>query len=140
MKHTCINCHFLAKEYRDNGGKPLSFTVSEKERKVANQGDEKFVNDTHSLKCHMGVWDEGLYANENSRIDCVSLIKRNNKCFYFPFDQSMMFDAAKELQKREQEFRQLKSSHMYTRIGLWLSSIALIAHAVIGILRLNEGV
>ena len=50
----------------------------------------------------------------------------------------MMFEAAKELQKREQENRQLKRSNMYTRIGLWVASLALLANAIIGILTLTK--
>jgi len=43
----------------------------------------------------------------------------------------MLFDAARELQKRESENRQLKRANLYTRIGLWIAAGALVANAVI---------
>jgi hypothetical protein len=84
----------------------------------------------------MGVWDEGLDPAKEQRLYRVNEVNRRNKCFFFPHDTGMLFDAARELQKREQENRQLKKSNMFTRIGLWIAALALLANAVIGILNL----
>jgi len=84
----------------------------------------------------MGVWDEGINHGKEQRLYRVNEISRHNKCFFFPYDRNMLFDAAKELRKRERENSQLKKSNMYTRIGLWVTALALLANAVIGILIL----
>jgi hypothetical protein len=120
MKNICANCHFLAKEYREqNTGRALSFSVSSDERNKAKHGENEFIGDMYSLKCQMGVWDEG-----------VSPGKEDNP--------SMLLDAAIELQKRQQENYQIKRSNMYTRIGLWIASGALVINAIIGIIRLSK--
>jgi U3 small nucleolar RNA-associated protein 14 len=139
MKQVCANCHFLAKEHREpNTGRVLSFSVSDKERHKAKNSINEFVNESYSLKCHMGVWDEGISPDKEGRIDRVNNVERMGLCFFYPYNQSMMFDAAMELQKREQEYRQVKLSNMYTRVGLWVASGALLVNAIIGLIRLSK--
>jgi hypothetical protein len=138
MNHVCTNCHFFAKEYRDNRGDVHTYCVSKEEREKANQGKREFVCDMYSLNCQMGVWDEGVCPDMENRIHRVSKLKREGKCFFFSYDPGMLFKAAQELQKREQEYHQLKKSNMYTRLGLWLASGALLINAVIGIIRLSH--
>lgn len=141
MKQICTNCNFFAKEFQEsNTARRLSSSVSKDERKKANQGNIDFVGDMYCLKCHMGVWDEGVSPDVINRINRVSILERKDKCFFFPYDPSLMFDAAKELQKREQENSQIKRSNMYTRIGLWLATIALLANAIVGIIQLTKSV
>jgi len=102
MKYICKNCHFLAKEYREeNTNRFLIFSLSKEERKKAGQGDIDFVTDRYSLKCHMGVWDEMVDPGKEQRLYRVNEVSRRNKCFFFPHDTGMLFEAAKELQKRE---------------------------------------
>jgi hypothetical protein len=47
----------------------------------------------------------------------------------------MLFDAAKELQKRQDENRQLKNSNSYTRAALWLAAGALVFEAIVEYLK-----
>ena len=69
MKHVCTNCHFFAKEYREpNTGRPLVWDVSKDERDKANKGDTNFIGGMYSLKCHMGVWDEGLTPDPTDKL------------------------------------------------------------------------
>jgi hypothetical protein len=131
-KLICRDCIFLAKDIReDNNGRVLTFSVKKDEREKAKEGDVNFVKDYCCLKCHMGVWDEGVSPGKDQRLNRVNEINRRNKCFFFPYHSDMLFDAAKELQKREQENKQLKRSNLYTQIGLGISAIALVANAII---------
>jgi len=58
----------------------------------------------------------------------VREIPRKGQCFFWPYDPNIKkFEAARELQKRDQENRELKRSLLYTRVGLWIAGIALIA-------------
>ena len=92
----------------------------------------------YSLKCQMGVWDEGVSPGKEDRIERLTNVDRKDQCFFFPYNPSMLFDAAIELQKRQQANHQIKRSNMYTRIGLWIASGALVINAIIGIIRLSK--
>jgi len=130
----CRNCHFLAKEIREEStGRPLIFSVSKEEREKARKGDANFVKNYYCLKCYMGVWDEGISPGKGQRLKRINEINRSNQCFFFPFHSDMMFKAAEELQKREQENKQLRRSNLYTRIGLWISALALLAYTIFNI-------
>ncbi|PPD41775.1 MAG: hypothetical protein CTY16_15460 [Methylobacter sp.] len=138
MKHICTNCHFFAKEYQDHAGHVYINCVSKEERTNANSGKRDFIKDMYSLNCHMGVWDEGINPDIENRVYRVSKINRKGKCFFFSYDPGMLFKAAQELQKREEEYRRTEKSNLYTRIGLWIASGALFANALIGIIRLYK--
>ena len=137
MKHICTNCHFFAKEYRDNNGTAYTNSLSKEERDKAKQGKKDFVSDSYSLNCYMGVWDEGVSPDLENRIHRVVKLNREDKCFFFSYDPSMLFKAAQELQRREQEYHRITKSNMYTRIGLWIASGALLINALIGLMRLK---
>jgi hypothetical protein len=47
----------------------------------------------------------------------------------------MLFPAARELQKRAEENSQMKSSNMYTRIGLWVAAGALAVSTLVEVLK-----
>lgn len=102
VKHTCQHCHFLAKEER-----PHSFSLSKAER-------ENIVNIVphYSLKCWMGVWDEGVAPHPAGREETILRVKRNDKCFFWPHQPNMLFKAAEVLQKREAEYEKMKRSNL----------------------------
>ena len=87
----------------------------------------------------MGVWDEGVTPGTDHRTKTISQISRTGKCFFFPYQEGMLFQAAGILQKREQENNSLRKSNWYTIIGLFLATIALIVNVFIGIIRLCSG-
>lgn len=136
MKQICNNCHFLAKEYREeNTGRTLTFSVSPIERSKAEGGNVDFIEEHYCLKCQRGVWDEGVNPGKENRLNIVNETKRKGKCFFFPYDPGMMFKAAEELQRRQQENEQLKRSNLYTRIGLWIAAIALLFSAIVTLFK-----
>ena len=47
----------------------------------------------------------------------------------------MLYDSAKELQKRQSENEQLKKSNRYTRIALWVAAGALALDALIELVK-----
>ena len=124
MQKKCINCHFLTKEA--DGHKN---TVNADERKKALNGNNEFINTNYSLNCYMGVWDEGVF-NDNNRINRIAKSKRLN-CFFYPHQPDMLFKAAMELQKRDQEHKELKRSYLYTRIGLLLATGSLLVMSLV---------
>ncbi len=135
-KKICRNCHFLAKEIRESnvGGRVLCFSVSGEERSKVNDGDINFVAEQYCLNCYHGVWDEGVIPGKENRLAVVNETNRHGKCFFYPYNPGMLFKAAEELQRREQEYKQLKRSNLYTRIGLYIAAISLFFSAIVWIL------
>ena len=136
MKAICRNCHFLSKEYREaNTGRVLVFTLTQIDREKIAQTPDEDMFEPYSLNCHMGVWDEGLMGGKKERDTMINLTSRASSCFFFPYNPAMLFSAAKELQKRQDENRQLKNSNSYTRAGLWLASGALAVNTILEFLK-----
>ncbi len=135
MKKNCLTCHFLSKEHREDNGRALSFTLTAKERESLLKDPISFDRGWHSLKCYMGVWDEGVSPVDPSEHKMLFSQDRGYDCFFIPHRASMLFPAAIELQKRTETDRQLKTSYKYTVIGLWLSSIGLLLNAFIEVYK-----
>lgn len=136
MKPICRHCHFLSKEHREgNAGRAIAYPLNKQEREKAAQSPHEVVADYYSLNCHMGVWDEGVSGSIDERNTVINLTLRESSCFFFPYHPAMLFDAARELQKRADENMQMKKSNRYTRIGLWVAAGALAVSALVEILR-----
>lgn len=137
MKPICRQCHFLTKEYcEENTGRIRRFSLNEQEREKAKLTPEEIIATHYSLKCYMGVWDEGISGSAQERYSIVNQ-PRTSDCFFFPHHPAMLFDAARELQKRSAENTQMKRSNLYTRIGLWIAAGALAFDALVRFL-LNQ--
>lgn len=127
IKNICQYCHFLSKETREeNTGRTHSFSLPSEERVDLDK-----VPTHYSVKCWMGVWDEGVAPHPIDRRDTISKVNRRGRCFFWPHRPSMLFKAAEILQKREHEYEQMKRSNLYTRIGLWIAAIGLFVGAVV---------
>ena len=138
MKPICRHCHFLAKEYREeNTGRTLTFSLNKQEREKAALASNEMVATYYSLNCHMGVWDEGVSGSTEERNAIINLVPRASGCFFFPYHAAMLFDAARELQKRADENRQMKKSNLYTRIGRWVAAGALAVNALVTYLKIS---
>lgn len=136
MKPICRHCHFLAKEYREeNTGHVLKFSLTQPERENAALSPQEVVAAHYSLNCHMGIWDEGVSGSKQERNSVINVTPRASSCFFFPYHPAMLFEAARELQKRADENRQMKKSNFYTRIGLWVAAGALAISALVEYLK-----
>jgi hypothetical protein len=136
MEPICRHCHFLTKEHREeNTGRVLVFPLNKQEREKAALSPHEIVADYYSLNCHMGVWDEGVSGSIDERNTVINLTPRASSCFFFPYHPAMLFDAARELQKRADENMQMKRSKRYTRVGRWVAAGALAVSALVEILK-----
>jgi len=132
MKKTCLNCHFLSKEHHEEkSGRVLTFSLDQQKRDSHKKDPIGFDRGWYSLKCYMGVWDEGVSPVAKEEDDTLFAQDRGDSCFFIPYRKSMLFPAAVELQKREQENRNLKKSYKLTIIALWFAAIGLILNAII---------
>ena len=136
MKKVCTNCHFFGKGHSEKSAdEGVNLFVSNDEREMASSGKKEFTKPYYSVRCLMGVWDERFNEKGEDLNHLVAIINRNDKCFFFPYDEGMMLEAAKELQKRKQEYSQLRRSNMYTRIGLFIAAFALVANVAINLFK-----
>ena len=133
MKKNCLNCHFFCKESNGSESGHSADSLTSEERKAFESDPIGFDRGWYSLKCYMGVWDEGV--SPVSSLEDVILFSqdRGNGCFFIPYRQSMLLPAAVELQKRAETNRQLKTSHKLTVIGLWLAAIGLILNGIVAL-------
>ena len=136
IKPICRNCHFLSKEFREaNSGRVLVFNLTHKDRENIAQISGEDMFEPYSLNCHMGVWDEGVMGGKKERDTMINLTSRASNCFFFPYHPAMLFDAAKELQKRQDENEQLKESNSHTRTALWIAVAALALDALVALVK-----
>ena len=135
MKNNCANCHFFSKMTLLKNNERLCDTINNKERDALIKKDEKPRTHTDSiLTCYKGVWDEGIDKIDNFSEFIIN--KKRNNCFFYPYQNNMLFKAADELQKRQQESSRMLKSNLYTRLGLWIASGALLLNAIIAWLKL----
>jgi hypothetical protein len=134
MKKNCLYCHFLAKEYRDETEHIHAFSLSNEKREKLIKSPEDAVQSHYALSCHMDVWGEGVSGSKEERDKFINLMSRNSGCFFFPHHPAMLFPAAQELQRREEENSQLKCSNMYTRLGLWVAACAFVVNVLVEVL------
>ena len=136
MKRVCRNCHFLSKETRNPGtGDPIVFALSKAERIVVEEKPSEVVAHYYALNCHMGVWDEGVSGSSQDRDIIINRTKRGVDCFFFPHHPAMLFQAAKELQKREADNANIRRSNLYTRLGLFVATGALCVNSLVAYLK-----
>ena len=108
MKNNCVNCHFFAEKIllKDNGiqtdpiSRSLRKTIKESKIRPNRPSDGVMV-------CYKGVWDEGITAHKAFYNSCVNENRVN--CFFYPYQNNMLFKAAEELQKREQDNKRIKA-------------------------------
>jgi hypothetical protein len=129
MKHCCLNCHFLAKESRDAVAGPHVFSWNSKDR------NRKTIKDHYAAKCWWGIWDAGVDPKLTEKLMDIVNVSRANTCFFVEAHDGMQFEAAKELQNRKQENRELKRGRMFSTIGLWIAALGLVANLVFQLLK-----
>jgi hypothetical protein len=136
MKRNCLNCHFLCNSHReDNTGRELKFALTEDIRNSLEKDPVGYDRGWYSLQCHMGVWDEGVTPVAIEEDETLFTQARGHRCFFIPYRKSMLFPAAIEIQKREESNQQLKRSHTFTVIGLWLAGVGLILNAIVAVFK-----
>ncbi len=140
MNEICRNCHFFAQTLPPEGRGPrYVFSLSTERRAACARSEFKDDDPFYSLSCHRGVWDEGLKHPSFDFDHEINKKDRKNFCYFFPHHEGMLFPAAIELQKRKEEYRELRMSNLYTRIGLYVAAAGLFASAIVEILRYIYG-
>ncbi|EGR1425936.1 hypothetical protein D8X77_22180 [Vibrio vulnificus] len=132
MKKNCKNCHFLASEYSSTGSEfTNSFSLVQRDDIEKLKGNP--LKGHYVAKCHLGVWREG--ATQSPDFYSIVVKAKRTNCFFYPYQENMLFKAAEKLQQRQQENAQLKRSNMYTRIGLFIAAIGLIFNALVNYVK-----
>jgi len=131
MSKTCKDCHFLAKEHREEDGRSHSFSLSSEERERPDS-----IRPLYSLKCHKGVWDQGVGPLPPEKVAAeIDRPGRESGCFFFPRRDSMLFGADDELQRRAAEHERARRSMLLTQLGLLIAAAGLLANLVLAVIR-----
>lgn len=95
-------------------------------------GDLGWQNEDEALSCYRGIWDEGVGFPESSKNEQVSKIRRNGRCYYFPYQPGMLLPAAERVQEsRLVQNRELQKVRLAI-YALVLSVLALLAKLILG--------
>ena len=101
-------------------GKTLVYPWKQSER------DSLQVADYYTKRCYQGVWDCGFDNEMNENIKTIVTQPRGDTCFFWPYQEGMLFSAAVALQKRDAESKQQEKSYRVTKIQLIISIISLL--------------
>lgn len=129
IKQTCQDCHFLTVTHRTLLGEPpaqpRSWTPAERaEMTVLYNGEPYSMYLPSHVGCHRGVWDTEVSSDLVASIPELLTKDREGTCFFFPYEDGMALESAKELEIRRSEDRKLKRDLRNTRIGLVLATLA----------------
>ena len=131
----CLNCHFLV-EYKlrpGSFGSPVSKQYRTEILSDPTARDNKLEKRFQACACYMGVWSPATTIEEakedlgNRDWDRV-VRERGESCFFWPHDNRLSIEAARELERREADRREAKQDRKWAKIGVWVAAIALIAN------------
>ena len=118
----CLDCHFLSKRHVDILGHEQVFSWTKSERDIGH------VPGQYAVECQRGVWSVTDPATPEL---ALILTQPSSRCYFFEAQTDMSFEAAADLQRRDEEYRELRRSHLYTRIALWVALAALLVDVAV---------
>ena len=121
-----MNCHFFIKQTPEH-----KLEVTQQERNAIKNHNFSVIKGHYALGCFFGVWDGGHNFDSQERFSTILYTSRKNFCFFWPWRQGMLLEAAKILQKREADNREASRDRKLTILGLWIATIALVANIVV---------
>ena len=124
-KRCCRNCHFFAMRYFASLQPALTSVRPLTPNERATLPSEK---NRQWLTCAQEVW--GIEKVGNEQLETIVDKARGEACFFRSVQEGMSFEAAKVLQERESQNRELKRSNRYTKTALAIATLGLIASVV----------
>ena len=122
IRHCC-------KKHMDIVGKKSNHSWSAHDRKNLQ------IKYMYSAKCAEGIWDTGVNPELKLDLEEILLKQRRDTCFFVEVQDGMLFETARKLHRIRSENRNLKKSHRYTQLGLWIAALGLFMNLVYSILR-----
>jgi hypothetical protein len=120
---TCINCHFIHRQFRDETGREHKMEIPLKNRSLSRNKDFSWQRDSESLGCYKGVWDEGHNFPQNLKYELIVKTKRGNKCYFWPFQAGTFLNTADDLYNKNQEAKSTTKNYRIAIYGLILTII-----------------
>lgn len=114
----------------------MPFFLTEKERSSIKKENLDINFDMYAVRCLKGVWDQRFYDSGVPLDDILLNKNREEKCFFYKYDEGTTFKAAEELQRIAKEHHQMKKTNRNSVLGLWFAGFALIFNAIVEIIRL----
>lgn len=121
----CVNCHFFRKESYTGfeNARPWVTAVTEKERELCRSHDFTWLKDSSNIGCYFSVWDGAHQLTD--RYEIIVETDRKDFCFFWKNTPGMFFPAAKVLQKREAQDKEIRRDRRLTIAGLFVAAVAL---------------
>lgn len=132
----CLGCHFLITlTLREKGLEPAPSLVDAATRERLAKGDAPELGPNRWFTCDRQVWDAANLAPED---DLLSIIRhkrlyKKEPCFFYRYTPSMFLPAARELEQRAADRREMKIDRNLTNKSVrqsqkafWVAAIALI--------------
>ena len=115
-ENACVNCHFLV-EMSPNSN--LAGALGKEQRDAITRKEFQFLKEGKFLKCYLGVWNErnGLDTTPKDRYERLVTRDRAGECFYWGYVPGMEQEAARRLQKREEDREQFWERNKWVRRG-----------------------
>ena len=98
LKKSCSTCHYFVRTRNPERGERHTFEISHSIRVKAAQKELTWQREDESLSCFRGIWDEGVGFPESSKVEQIATLRRNGRCYYFPYQPGMLLPAAEKLQ------------------------------------------
>jgi hypothetical protein len=132
FKKTCIDCHFICRQYHDGTGGNYPFEITQTQRKQAQNNDFTWQKAEESLGCYKGVWDEGHNFPTQDKYKLLVKKNRGKNCYFSPFQPGTFLNAAEKLYDRKQEMRTSTRNYRITIYGLIIAIIGLLIKLILG--------
>lgn len=125
-KKSCIDCHFLAKEARNDTAHPHMWKshLSDVERADARRDDYTWAL-FYKLVCHKGVWDEGYGHGLSPRRERLIETDRRGTCFFWRLRPGTFFATGEDLQARTLLTGRERRSRWVTAVSLLIAAASL---------------
>lgn len=131
FKKTCIDCHFLHRQFRDDTGREYRMEVTQTQRDQSKNNDFMWQRAEESLGCYKGVWDEGHNFPNQEKFKIIVKQGRRNNCYFWKFQPGTFLNAAENLYDKKQAFKISTRSYRLAIYGLILTIIGLLVNTIL---------
>lgn len=132
FKKTCIDCHFIHRQYRDETGREYKMEITQSQREQAQNNDFTWQKAEEALGCYKGVWDKGHNFSTQDKYKILVKKKQRQKLLFLPFQPGAFFNAVEKLYDRKQEIRISTRNYRLAIYTLILTIIGLLITLILG--------
>ena len=141
----CIDCHFLSGIIRSTGiNYPRTLPKKLREDIHLLENKEKIKADYFGMTlvgCYFGIWDNLNISRYQEIAEVITQKRSKKECPFFPFKKSetMTLKGAEIIQKRQENWEELKFSRYLSFAGLIFAALALLLNLYTAVFDGSKG-